>query len=76
MLEVDGPTRIHTRVGDEISLLKLIIGDDDGSIVKLVVWRDTADAWAEGPGVRKGDVVLFESKSTKHSPVHLLNMLV
>lgn len=68
VLEVDGPTTITTKkTGVEMGLLKLIVGDDGGSVSKVTAWRDTAYAWGGGEdemgeGVRKGDVVLIESE--------------
>ena len=71
VLEVEGPDMIRTKkgpdAGKEISLLKMILGDDDGSVCKLTAWRETADIWG-GSGskdirVKRGDVVLIQSTS-------------
>ncbi|KAH9895225.1 hypothetical protein C8Q73DRAFT_492195 [Cubamyces lactineus] len=53
--------------GKEVSLLKLILGDESGGICKLSVWRETAEDWAglnpelSTPPVKKGDIVLLEN---------------
>ena len=71
VLEVDGPIAVHIKKGPEagnlVSLLKLIIGDDAGSILRLTAWRGTADVMAgydeaDSPGIKRGDVVAFQSK--------------
>ena len=41
----------------------MVMGDEAGKVCKLTAWREVADAWASA-GVRRGDVVLLESKST------------
>lgn len=74
VLEVEGPDTIRIKkgvdAGNEISILKLIIGDEEGSVSKLTAWRDVADAWGgsypdpSAPGIKRGDVVLLQSQST------------
>ncbi|KAH9859021.1 hypothetical protein C2E23DRAFT_864776 [Lenzites betulinus] len=69
VLEVDGPDTIRIKkgpdAGKEISLLKLILGDESGGICKLAAWRETAEDWAglnpdvPAPGLKKGDIVLL-----------------
>ncbi|KAI0326552.1 hypothetical protein GY45DRAFT_1356217 [Cubamyces sp. BRFM 1775] len=71
VLEVDGPDSIRIKkgrdAGKEVSLLKLILGDESGGICKLSVWRETAEDWAglnpeiTAPPVKKGDIVLLEN---------------
>lgn len=69
VLEVEGPDTIRTKkgpdAGKEISLLKMILGDEGGSVCKLTAWRETADIWGgSGPKdipVKRGDVVLIYS---------------
>lgn len=81
VLEVDGPDTIHIKkgaeAGKEVSLLKLILGDEDGCVCKLTAWRETAESWGgvdpvdTAPRVKRGDVVLLESAS-RLSTRHLL----
>lgn len=68
VLEVQGPDTIRVKkgadAGQEVSILKLILGDDQGSVCKLTAWRDIADDWGglgPSPGLKRGDVVYFES---------------
>ncbi|KAL7281358.1 hypothetical protein ACG7TL_004667 [Trametes sanguinea] len=73
VLEVDGPDTIRIKkgpdAGKEVSLLKLILGDESGGICKLAAWREIAEDWAglnpevSAPSVKKGDIVLLESVS-------------
>ena len=67
-LEVQGPDTVRVKkgpdAGHEVSILKLILGDDQGSVCKLTAWRDTADAWGglgPSPGLTRGDILYFES---------------
>lgn len=64
VLEVEGPDTIRIKkgadAGKEVSILKTILGDEDGNVCKLTAWRDVADSWG---GVKRGDVVLIESES-------------
>ncbi|KAF5390790.1 hypothetical protein D9757_004430 [Collybiopsis confluens] len=76
VLEVDGPDTIRTKkgldAGQEISILKMILGDEDGSVCKLTAWRETADAWGgSGPkdvAAKRGDVVLIQNVTTSVDP--------
>ncbi|KAG8702086.1 hypothetical protein FRC09_004963 [Ceratobasidium sp. 395] len=66
VLEVDGPDPITTKGGQETHLLRLVVGEDDGSVGKLVAWGDTALEWGGAhrmPGLRRGDVVLLSGQS-------------
>lgn len=73
VLEVDGPDSIRIKkgpdAGKEVSLLKLILGDESGGICKLAAWRATAEDWGglnpavPTPATKKGDIVLLESTS-------------
>jgi hypothetical protein len=72
VLEVDGPIAVQIKKGLEagnvVSLLKLIIGDDEGIVLRLTAWRNTADVMAgydeaECPGIKRGDVVAFQSEA-------------
>ncbi|KAI0829741.1 hypothetical protein BC628DRAFT_1063783 [Trametes gibbosa] len=78
VLEVDGPDTIRIKkgpdAGKEISLLKLILGDESGGICKLAAWRETAEDWAglnpdaPAPGIKKGDIVLLENVLVSWEP--------
>ncbi|KAL6303504.1 hypothetical protein BKA93DRAFT_826566 [Sparassis latifolia] len=71
VLEVEGPDSIRIKrgvdAGKQVSLLKLILGDEDGTVCKLAAWREVAESWGgadpdfSSPGVKRGDVVLFEN---------------
>lgn len=62
VLEIDGPDFIRIKkgidAGLEVALLKLVIGDTDGGICKLTVWRELAEEWANE--LNGGDVVLLQ----------------
>jgi hypothetical protein len=71
VLEVDGPDVVELKrgpdAGMEVALLKLIVGDDRGSIIKITAWRQTAEEWAGSdeanhPAIKKGDIVCFKSQ--------------
>ncbi|KAJ3728001.1 hypothetical protein DFJ43DRAFT_1001562 [Lentinula guzmanii] len=76
VLEVEGPDTIRTKkgpdAGQEISILKMILGDEDGSVCRLTAWREIADVWGgSGPkdlGAKRGDVVLIENVTASHDP--------
>ncbi|KAG8805418.1 hypothetical protein FRC17_005527 [Serendipita sp. 399] len=63
ILDLDGPNYVRLKqgvdVGKEVALLKLVLMDGNGVVVKLTVWRDLADTW--GDQLKKGDVVLFQN---------------
>ncbi|KAG1827631.1 uncharacterized protein BJ212DRAFT_1572955, partial [Suillus subaureus] len=63
-LEVEGPDTVRVKkgldAGKEVSVLKMILGDEDGSVCKLTSWRDVADAWG-ALGVKRGDIIYLES---------------
>lgn len=68
VLEVDGPDDVTVRRGPDtghvISVLRLILGDETSTICKLTAWREVAETWGgatQAVGVRRGDVVYFES---------------
>ena len=62
VLEVEGPDLVTIRkgqyAGNQTSILKMIVGDGDGNILKLTAWRDVAETWGIGT-----DIVLFQSVS-------------
>ena len=68
VLEADGPNAIRIKkgpeAGKEVSLLSLVLGDEEGMVCKLTAWREIADAWGGGgeePGVKRGDILYIES---------------
>ena len=72
VLEVEGPDMVTIRkgqyAGDQVSILKMILGDDDGNVLKLTAWRDVAEMCGIGtdtqPPIRRGDIVLFQGLSS------------
>ncbi|KAK0463745.1 uncharacterized protein EV420DRAFT_1729152 [Desarmillaria tabescens] len=75
VLEVDGPDTIRIKkgpdAGKEISILKMILGDDEGNICKLTAWRDVADIWGGMTGsvrVKRGDIVFLENVTATCEP--------
>ena len=68
VLEVDGPDEVTVRRGPDagrtVSVLRLVVGDEASTIRKLTAWREVAETWGgatQTEGVRRGDVVYFES---------------
>ncbi|KAI5985647.1 hypothetical protein EDD15DRAFT_2582430 [Pisolithus albus] len=81
ILEVEGPDTIKVktgpRAGQEVSILKLILGDEEGCVCRLTAWRDTAEVWGgygmdsdSPPAITRGDVVYFESEHHHHHLNH------
>ncbi|KAG7448090.1 uncharacterized protein BT62DRAFT_965923 [Guyanagaster necrorhizus] len=75
VLEVDGPDTIRTKrgpdAGKEISILKMILGDDEGKMCKLTAWREIADIWGGMTGsvrVKRGDIVFLENVTATCEP--------
>lgn len=69
VLEVEGPDTITIKqgkdAGKQVSLLKMILGDEDGNVCKLTAWREIADAWGgnvASPAVKRGDILFIESR--------------
>lgn len=68
VLEVDGPDTIKIRngrdAGKEVGILRMIVGDEEGKVAKLIAWREVAEMWGgilEGSiAVKRGDVILLE----------------
>jgi len=75
-LEVEGPDTIRikkgTDAGKQVSILKMILGDEDGMVCKLTAWREIAETWG-GVGnslaVKRGDVVLIENVLATYDPL-------
>lgn len=74
VLEVDGPTTVKIKrgpdIGKEVSMLSLVLGDEDGTVCKLTAWRGVADAWGggEGMGVKRGDIIYIENVVASWDP--------
>lgn len=67
-MEVEGPDMVRMKKGpesgQEISVLKMILGDESGTVCKLTAWRGVADTWGDSTSttsVKRGDIVLIES---------------
>ncbi|KIJ59715.1 hypothetical protein HYDPIDRAFT_140324 [Hydnomerulius pinastri MD-312] len=67
-LEVEGPDTIRIKkgfdAGKDVAILKMILGDEEGSICKLTAWREIAEAWGgfgPAPGLKRGDILYLES---------------
>lgn len=71
VLEIEGPDAIRLKkgpdAGKEVSLLKLVLGDETGGLCKLSAWREVAEDWAglsphkSSQPVQKGDIIFLES---------------
>ena len=69
VLEVEGPDTIRIKkgpeAGKEITILKMILGDEEGTACKLTAWREVAEEWG-GSGkteaAKRGDIVHIESR--------------
>jgi hypothetical protein len=76
VLEVEGPDSIRIKngkdAGKEVGILKMILGDEGGTICKLTAWREVAERWGGGlpntTSVKRGDIALIQS-----TPHHLLS---
>ncbi|KAH8984018.1 hypothetical protein EDB92DRAFT_1936585 [Lactarius akahatsu] len=75
VLEVDGPDGVTVRRGPDtgraISVLRLILGDETSTICKLTAWREIAETWGgatQAVGMRRGDVVYFETRDDGVAP--------
>ena len=73
VLEVEGPDTIRIKkgpeAGKEITILKMILGDEEGTACKLTAWREVAEEWG-GSGktvaAKRGDIVHIESRRISH----------
>ncbi|EKM54792.1 uncharacterized protein PHACADRAFT_258891 [Phanerochaete carnosa HHB-10118-sp] len=71
VLELEGPDTIRikkgTDAGKEVSILRVIVGDQDGGICRLAAWREVAEQWGGAyadsgdPSLKKGDIVYFQN---------------
>lgn len=83
-LEIEGPDTIRIKngkdAGKEVSILKMILGDEDGSVCKLTAWREVADAWggaSDTAAAKRGDIVLLAGTVIFFSLcTHLTNVLI
>jgi hypothetical protein len=59
VLDMEGPNVVRIKkgkdAGKDTEVLGLVVGDEEGKIAKITVWRERAEEWGEV--VRKGDVV-------------------
>lgn len=72
VLEVEGPDTIRLKngkdAGKEVSILKILAGDENGGVSKLTAWRDIADVWGgnrASAAIKRGDVVHITSKDCR-----------
>ncbi|EGN95781.1 hypothetical protein SERLA73DRAFT_76843 [Serpula lacrymans var. lacrymans S7.3] len=69
VLEVEGPDTIRIKkgsdAGKEVSILKILFGDEDGNVCKLTAWREIAETWGgngTAPALKRGDVAYIKGK--------------
>ncbi|KAJ8081552.1 hypothetical protein PM082_007397 [Marasmius tenuissimus] len=69
VLEVEGPDTITLKkgadTGKEISIMKMILGDESGCVCKLTAWREIAEAWSS---TKRGDVILIQNVTATWEP--------
>lgn len=83
VLEMEGPDSIRIKkgpdAGKEVSVLKLIVSDEEGVVCRLTAWRDVADRWGGAyltdDGVKRGDIVLFQSTLVQQLAGHIPHVL-
>jgi len=71
ILELEGVSTVSIKrghdAGKEVSILNMILGDEDGHFCKLTAWREIAEAWGgltrESPAIRRGDIVFINGLS-------------
>ncbi|KAF9471816.1 hypothetical protein BDN70DRAFT_887711, partial [Pholiota conissans] len=75
VLEVEGPDTIRIRngkdAGKQVSILKMILGDEEGTVVKLTAWREVADEWGgsgKAMAAKRGDIVHIENITATIDP--------
>ena len=68
-LKVEGPDTITIKrgydAGKQVSILKMILGDDLGNVAKLTAWREIADLWGGNTdlaAVKRGDIVYLQGE--------------
>lgn len=70
ILEIEGPDSIRIKkgvdAGKEVSILKIILGDEENNVCKLTAWREVAEEWGgcitDTEGAKRGDVVYLQSE--------------
>jgi hypothetical protein len=69
VLEVEGPDTVRIKkgpeAGKEVAILKMILGDEEGTACKLTAWREVAEEWGgsgKAVAAKRGDIVHIESK--------------
>ena len=70
ILEIEGPDSIRIKkgvdTGKEVSILKIILGDEENNVCKLTAWREVAEEWGgcttDTEGAKRGDVVYLQSE--------------
>ncbi|KDR85874.1 hypothetical protein GALMADRAFT_234998 [Galerina marginata CBS 339.88] len=68
VLEIEGPDTIRIKrgadAGKQVSILKMILCDEQGTVCKLTAWREIAEEWG-GSGkaiaAKRGDIVHIEN---------------
>ncbi|KAG7094692.1 hypothetical protein E1B28_005511 [Marasmius oreades] len=75
ILEVEGPDIIRLKkgadAGKEISIMKMILGEETGCVCKLTAWRETAEVWGGADGAvaaKRGDIVLIQNVTVTYEP--------
>ncbi|KAJ7165555.1 hypothetical protein C8R43DRAFT_986778 [Mycena crocata] len=75
VLEVDGPDSFYFKkgkdAGKESFVLKMILGDEDGSVCKLTAWREVAQDWGGAgtdTGAKRGDILLITDVMAAFEP--------
>ena len=63
ILDMEGPNVVRIKkgkeAGKETAVLGLVVGDEEGKIANITVWRERAEEW--GGMMRKGDIVYMRS---------------
>jgi hypothetical protein len=70
VMEVEGTDTIRIKkgkdAGREVTVLKILGADEEGEVARATAWREVAELWGGVhtgvEGVKKGDVVLMESR--------------
>ncbi|PPQ73778.1 hypothetical protein CVT26_011512 [Gymnopilus dilepis] len=68
VLEVEGPDTIRIKkgadAGKQVSILNMILGDEEGTVCKLTAWREVAEDWGgagKAVAAKRGDIVHIEN---------------
>jgi hypothetical protein len=77
VLEIEGPDTIRIKkgadAGKEVSILKIILGDEENEVCKLTAWREVAEEWggySKTEAAKRGDVVYLESEHSVSCSTH------